>query len=130
MRNKKPVWKYDFFTNELLEEYESTFDCAHAHRVGPSQIWNHCHYKRGIKSPQKPYYFRWAGEPPEPHYVVECYNHDFELLGTYLNAQEASNDTDVDYGTVTLQLREHGHDDLRNRNQGYSGLWFKYKEVK
>lgn len=130
MIKPRPVVKYDYRTNEIIGRYASITEAAEENEgEKPPKIYLMCSRKNGIKSPRRPYYFRFELDPPEPHYIIGCYDEDFNLIDTYFSKTECMNQTGLCWTAVSGQLKN-GYAELRDRRPTKSGLYLKYIEVK
>lgn len=130
MLKPRPVLKYDYRTNKIIGRYPSITEAAEANECeGFAKVFKMCTRKNGIKSPRRPYYFRFEGDPPEPHTIIGCYDEDFNLIDTFFSKTECVNKTGLSWTAVCKQLKN-GYKELRERQQTGSGLYLKYIEVK
>lgn len=130
MCKKKPVIKYDYRTNEVIGRYASITEATDQNpNETLTKIYNMCVRKNGLHSPRRAYYFRFEGDPPEPHYIIGCYDEDFNLIDTYFSKTECMNKTGLNLTSVLDQLKS-GHKELRERGLTKSGLYLKYIAVK
>ena len=130
MRKERQVVKYDYRTNEIIGRYKSITEAAEENEnEHPSMVYLMCARKNGIKSPRRPYYFRFEGDPPEPHTIIGCYDEDFNLIDTYYSKTECMNKTGLGWTAVCGQLK-HSDKKLVDRWPTRSGLYLKYIEVK
>lgn len=130
MLKPRPVVKYDYRTNEIIGRYASITEAAEENEGEEiTKVYMMCTKKNGIKSPRRPYYFRFEGDPPEPHTIIGCYDEDFNLIETFFNKTECAIKTGLGWTAVHGQLKN-GYKDLKERWPARSGLYLKYIEVK
>ena len=128
----KKVVKYDYCTNKLLAVYDSISEASKQNKDETiTKVARMCERRNGLHSPRRPYYFRWYGEPPEPHTCIACYDLDFELIDRYYSITEACKKTGLNWSALCNHLKNNRGIELRNRKQRpTSGLYFVYEEVK
>lgn len=116
-----PVSMYNVFTNEHIEDYGSASEAERQTGIQMSTILRQCRYHRPLKFTRKPYYFRFVGdETTIVSPVINCYDMQTdELLGQYLNFQDAERVTGINARTINDQTK-------RNRKPKWSksGMYF------
>lgn len=119
----KRVVEYSIFDNHVICIYDDYHKAAESAHVHPITMYLHIQCKRGVKAPRRESYFRYEGEPPEPHKVYDIYDLDFNKLKTYYNIATLSDDTGIDYSCCLSQLKNNRGKELYDRVEPHSGLY-------
>lgn len=122
------VKKIDYYTNKVIKEYRSPSVTAMLNGDSAPYVINQCKRRGGVINARQEYYYRWADDnEPNPHYYIEIYNLDFELIGKYISIQKASEATSVRRESIVKQINNPLP--MRKRKSPSSGLYFVKKEV-
>lgn len=123
----RKVVKYDICTNKIIRTYPNASIASEVTGDSAPYIINQCTRRGGTEIPRQPYYYRWEGDEPTPHKIIEIYDLDFEKLGEFINIKEAEENTSVGRYSIAKQLQNKLP--LRERKSPSSGIYFIYKEV-
>lgn len=123
----RKVVKYDIYTNKIIRTYPNASIASEVTGDSAPYIINQCKRRGGTEIPRQPYYYRWKGDEPTPHKIIEIYDLDFEKLGEFINIKEAEENTSVGRYSIAKQLQNKLP--LRERKSPSSGIYFIYKEV-
>lgn len=123
----KRVNKINMYTNEIVKTYPNASIASELTGDSAPYIINQCKRRGGTEIPRQPYYYRWEGDEPTPHKIIEIYDLDFEKLGEFINITEAEKNTSVGRYSIAKQLQNKLP--LRERKSPSSGIYFKWKEV-
>lgn len=124
----KRVNKINMYTNEIIKTYPNSSIASELTGDSAPYIINQCKRCGGTEIPRQPYYYRWEGDEPTPHKIIEIYDLDFEKLCEFINIKEAEENTSVGRYSIAKQLQNKLP--LRERKSPSSGLFFVWKEVK
>lgn len=123
----RKVVKYDICTNTIIRTYPNASIASEVTGDSAPYIINQCKRRGGTEIPRQPYYYRWEGDEPTPHKIIEIYDLDFEKLGEFINIKEAEKNTSVGRYSIAKQLQNKLP--LRERKSPSSGIYFKWKDV-
>lgn len=123
----KKVVKYDMYTNEVIRTYPNSAIASEVTGDSAPYIINQCKRRGGTKIPRQEYYYRWEGDKPTPHKIIEVYDLDFEKICEYISIKESEFNTGVGRYSIGKQLQNKLP--LRERKSPSSGLYFVWKEV-
>lgn len=121
------VKKIDYYTNKTIKIYPSPAVAGMLNGDSASRIINQCKRKGGTQNARQNYYYRWEEDEPTAHTVIDVFDLDFELIGTYINIQEACKATSVRRESIYKQLDNKLP--LKERKSPSSGLFFKWRIV-
>lgn len=123
----KRVKKINMYTNEIIRTYPNSVIASEVTGDTAPYIINQCKRRGGTEVPRQEYYYRWEGDKPTPHKIIEVYDLDFEKICEYISIKEAEFNTGVGRYSIGKQLQNKLP--LRERKSPSSGLYFKWKEV-
>jgi hypothetical protein len=124
----KRVIKIDMYTNKIIRTYPNSSIASEVTGDTAPYIINQCKRRGGTEIPRQEYYYRWEGDKPTPHRIIEVYDLDFEKICEYISIKEAEFNTGVGRYSIGKQLQNKLP--LRERKSPSSGLYFVWKEVK
>lgn len=98
-----PVAMYDTRTNELIDEFGSILEAGRVTGIPTTTIARQAKYKRPVR---RSYYFRYIDEESvEAPEVIGMFDYDTdELLETFINNIDASNQTGIPKRTIRQQV--------------------------
>lgn len=123
----KRVTKINMYTNEIVKTYPNASITSELTGDSAPYIINQCKRRGGTEIPRNEYYYRWEGDEPTPHKIIEIYDLDFEKLGEFINIKEAEENTSVGRYSIAKQLQNKLP--LRERKSPSSGIYFKWRIV-
>lgn len=123
----KRVNKIDMYTNKIIRTYPNAQFASEMTGDSAPYIINQCKRRGGTEIPRKEYYYRYEGEVPTPHKVIEVYDLDFEKLCEYVSIKDAEFNTSVGRYSIMKQLQNKLP--LKERKSPSSGLYFKWRVV-
>lgn len=123
----KRVNKINMYTNEIIKTYPNSSIASELTGDSAPYIINQCKRRGGTEIPRKEYYYRWEGDTPTPHKIIEVYDLDFEKVTEYISIKEAEFDTSVGRFSIGKQLQNKLP--LCERKSPSSGFYFVWKEV-
>ena len=123
----KRVNKISMYSNEVIKTYPNSSVASELTGDSAPYIINQCKRRGGTEIPRKEYYYRYEGDKPTPHKIIEIYDLDFEKLASFVNINDAEYYTGVGRFSIGKQLQNKLP--LRERKSPSSGLYFKWKEV-
>lgn len=124
----KEVNKISMYTNEIIKTYPNASVAGLLNGDSAPRVINQCERRGGTQLPQQGYYYRYVGDSPTPHKIIEIFDVDFEKLGEFINITEAEHYTGVGRYSISKQLQNKLP--LKERKAPTSGIFFKWKEVK
>lgn len=123
----KRVNKIDMYTNKIIRTYPNAQVASEVTGDSTPYIINQCKRRGGTEVPRKEYYYRYDGDKPTPHKVIEIYDLGFEKICEYVSIKDAEFNTSVGRYSIMKQLQNKLP--LKERKSPSSGLYFKWKEV-
>ena len=124
----KRVNKINMYTNEIVKTYPNASIASELTGDSAPYIINQCKRRGGTEIPRNEYFYRWEGDEPTPHKIIELYDLDFEKLREFVSIKDAEYYTSVGRYNIGKQLQNKLP--LRERKSPSSGLYFVWKEVK
>lgn len=123
----KRVNKIDMYTNKIIRTYPNAQVASEMTGDSTPYVINQCKRRGGVEMPRKEYYYRYEGDEPTPHKVIEVYDLDFEKLCEYVSIKDAEFNTSVGRYSIMKQLQNKLP--LKERKSPSSGLFFKRRVV-